>query len=70
VDSSSLEVQIELPQNSTKFEKGPKRLTGDNISIKNKETEPAMAVMSSTSLAPEPLLGMVQTAVVTSSQVR
>lgn len=61
--SSSLEVQIELPQDSTKTDdKGQKRLTGNNISVKRKETEPIVAVMSSTS--------MVQTSVVTSSQVR
>jgi hypothetical protein len=69
--SSSLEVQIELPQNSTKAnEKGQKRLIGDNISVKRKETEPLVAVTSSTSLVPEPSLCMVETSVVTSSQVR
>ncbi|PNF14092.1 hypothetical protein B7P43_G01067 [Cryptotermes secundus] len=68
--SSSLEVQIELPQDSTKTdEKGQKRLTGNNISVKRKETEPIVAVMSSTSMVPEPSLCMVQTSDVTSSQV-
>jgi hypothetical protein len=71
VDSSSLEVQIELPQNSRKAdEKGQKRVIGDNISTKREETEPLMAVMPSTSLVSEPSLGMVQASVVTSSQVR
>jgi hypothetical protein len=71
VDTSSLEVQIELPQNSTKAgEKGQKRLSGNNISVKKKETEAHVGVVSSTSLVPEPLLGVGQTSVVTSSQVR
>jgi hypothetical protein len=68
VDRPFLEVQIELPQNATKAdEKGEKRLSGDNISVKKKDSEALVAVMSSSSLVPEP--GMGHTSVVTSSQV-
>jgi hypothetical protein len=68
--SSSLEVQIELSQNSLKTEeKGQERLNGDKILTKGEQTNPLVATVPSTTLVPEPSPDTIQGSLVTSSQV-
>jgi len=70
VDSSPVEVQIDLPQNSLSAEdKDQNVVTVDNISVRGEDSEPVMVVTSSSTSVPETLPGIVQASVVTSSQV-
>jgi len=70
VDSSPVEVQIDLPQNSLSTEdKDQNVVTVDSISVRGEDSEPVMVVTSSSTSVPETLPGIVQASVVTSSQV-
>lgn len=70
MDSSPVEVQIDLPQNSLSAEdKDQNVVTVDNISVRGEDSEPVMVVTSSSTSVPETLPGIVQASVVTSSQV-
>jgi len=70
-NSSPVEVQIELSQNSLRAEdKDPNGVSVDNISVQGEDSEPVVVVTSSSTSVPETLPGIVQASVVTSSQVR
>ena len=70
MDSSPVEVQIDLPQNSLSTEdKDQNVVTVDSISVRGEDSEPVMVVTSSSTSVPETLPGIVQASVVTSSQV-
>lgn len=69
-NSSPVEVQIELSQNSLRAEdKDQNGVTIDNISVRGEDSEPVLVVTSSSTSVPETLPGVVQASVVTSSQV-